>query len=123
MASGGRVLTYFLQYLGNATATILLAEYQAAGTRGRDLLDGAKEIKIFGKYFPVKATIENITGLSSHADQWELIGWLAQLTTKPPKVFLVHGEEEALQAMKDKIEEVYHWPVTIPELNEVISVE
>jgi metallo-beta-lactamase family protein len=122
MASGGRVLTYFLQYLGNTTATILLAGYQAAGTRGRDLLDGTKEIKIFGKYFSVKAAIENITGLSSHADQAELIGWLAQLTTTPSNIFLVHGEEEALQAMKDKIEEVYHWHVTIPKLNEVVSV-
>ena len=122
MATGGRVLTYFLQYLSNTTATILLAGYQAAGTRGRDLLDGAKEIKIFGKYFPVKATIENITGLSSHADQAELIGWLSQLATTPSNVFLVHGEEDALQAMKLKIEDVYHWHVTIPKLNEVISV-
>lgn len=122
MASGGRVLTYFIQYLGNRSATILLAGYQAAGTRGRDLLDGAKEIKIFGKYFPVRATIENITGLSSHADQAELIGWLSELTTPPSDVFLVHGEDDALQAMKVKIEEVYHWPVTIPKLNEVICV-
>ena len=122
MASGGRVLTYFIQYLGNPSATILLAGYQAAGTRGRDLLDGAKEIKIFGKYFPVRATIENITGLSSHADQAELIGWLSELTTTPSDIFLVHGEDDALQAMKVKIEEVYHWPVTIPKLNEVICV-
>lgn len=122
MASGGRVLTYLIQYLGNSAATILLAGYQAAGTRGRDLMDGAKEIKIFGKYFPVKATIENITGLSSHADQTELIDWLSELTTTPSNIFLVHGEGEALQAMKDKIEEVYHWPVTIPKLNDVISV-
>ena len=75
-----------------------------------------------GKYFPVKATIENITGLSSHPDQAELMGWLSKLTTTPSNIFLVHGEEEALQAIKDKIEGVYHWPVTIPKLNEVISV-
>lgn len=122
MASGGRVLTYLVQYLGIANATILLAGYQAVGTRGRDLMDGAKEIKIFGKYFPVVAHIENIQGLSSHADQAELIGWLSHLATPPANVFLVHGEEVALQAMKAKIEEVYHWPVTIPGLNEVFEV-
>lgn len=122
MASGGRVLTYFIQYIGNPSATILLAGFQAAGTRGRDLLEGAKEIKVFGKYFPVKASIKNITGLSSHADQAELISWLSELTTTPSNIFLVHGEEDALQAMKDKIEEVYHWPVIIPKLNDLFSV-
>ncbi len=122
MATGGRVLTYFIQYLGNPSATILLAGYQAAGTRGRDLLDGARELKIFGKYWPVSATIENITGLSAHADQAGLIDWLSALTDAPPKVFLVHGEEDGLQAMKAKIEEVYHWEAAITELNEVVIV-
>ena len=70
----------------------------------------------------VKAAIENIEGLSSHADQNELIGWLSKLNTIPSNIFLVHGEEDSLNAMKNKIEEVYDWNVTIPKLNDVFEV-
>lgn len=122
MASGGRVLTYLLQYIGNPTATILLAGYQAEGTRGRALLEGATEIKLFGKYFPVKATIENIDGLSSHADQHDLIKWLDKLTTPPKHLFIVHGETDGAQGLQDKIKEVYGWDAHIPILNEVVTV-
>ncbi len=122
MATGGRVLTYMLQYLPNPSATMLLAGYQAEGTRGRDLLDGAKEIKIYGKFFPVRATVESITGLSAHADQGELIAWLSALKTKPANIFLIHGETDALQAIQAKIKEVYNWDATIPKLNEVFTI-
>ncbi len=122
MATGGRVLTYMLQYLPDANATMLLAGYQAEGTRGRDLLDGAKEIKIFGKFFPVRAKVENITSLSSHADQGELINWLSKLESKPENIFLIHGEAEALAALKAKIMEVYGWEATIPALNETYAL-
>lgn len=87
MVSGGRVLTYLLQYIGNPNATILLAGYQAEGTRGRLLLEGAKEIRLFGKDFPVKASIDQIEGLSAHADQQELIDWLSKLRTCPEEIF------------------------------------
>lgn len=119
MASGGRVLTYFVQYLGSPASTILLAGYQAEGTRGRALLNGAKEIKIFGKFFPVKARIENLEGLSSHADQQGLIEWLSKLTTRPTEIFIVHGEHEAAAALKNKIKEVYDWDAAIPKLNQI----
>jgi metallo-beta-lactamase family protein len=122
MASGGRVLTYFVQYLGKPSATILLAGFQAEGTRGRALLEGATELKIFGKYFPVKATIENIEGLSSHADQHDLIEWMGKLKTSPEKIFIVHGEHDAALALQSKIKEVYGWNSSIPELNEEIII-
>lgn len=123
MASGGRVLTYFVQYLGNPSATILLVGYQAEGTRGRALLDGAKEVKIFGKYFPVKAEIKNLEGLSAHADQKGLIDWLSKLNSTPSEIFIVHGEHNASVGLKNKIQEVYGWNVAIPKLNQISQIE
>jgi metallo-beta-lactamase family protein len=72
----------------------LLAGYQAEGTRARKLLEGEKEIKIFGKFYPVRATIGNIEGLSVHADQGELIRWLNKLDHAPGEIFIVHGEKK-----------------------------
>ncbi len=119
MATGGRILTYFVQYLGNASSTILLVGFQAEGTRGRALLEGAKEIKLYGKMFPVKARIENIEGLSSHADQKELIAWLSELKSAPAEIFITHGEHVSSVALKDKIKEIYDWNAAIPKLNQV----
>lgn len=118
MASGGRVLSYFAQYIGNPNATILLAGYQAEGTRGRALLDGADELKLFGKFFPVKAKIELIEGLSAHADQQELINWLSKLSNCPDEIFIVHGEHEAAVGLKKKIKEIYGWNAAIPKINQ-----
>jgi metallo-beta-lactamase family protein len=122
MATGGRVLTYMLNYLPNPTATILLAGFQSEGTRGRDLLDGATEIKIFGKFFSVKAKIENITSLSSHAGQPGLINWLSKLDAPPKGIFLVHGETDALEALQAKLKEVYGWDATIAVRDAIVTV-
>ncbi|MDO9001065.1 MAG: MBL fold metallo-hydrolase [Bacteroidota bacterium] len=122
MASGGRVLTYFQQFLGDPSATILLVGYQAEGTRGRQLLEGAKEIKLYGKYYSVKAKIENVEGLSAHADQKGLIDWMSQLKKKPEKIFIVHGEPQSADALRVKIKDVYGWDSVIPSLNEIIKI-
>lgn len=118
MASGGRVLTYFLQYIGNPNATILLAGYQAEGTRGRLLLEGTNQIRLFGKDFPVRATIDQIDGLSAHADQQELIDWLSGLKKCPEEIFIVHGEKQGAIGLKNKIKEVYGWNAAVPKLNQ-----
>ena len=118
MASGGRVLTYFLQYIGNPNATILLAGYQAEGTRGRLLLEGTREIRLFGKNLPVKASIEQIEGLSAHADQQELVDWLSKLKTCPEEIFIVHGEKRGSIGLKNKIKEIYGWNAATPKLNQ-----
>ena len=123
MASGGRVLTYFVQYLGDPSATVLLVGYQAEGTRGRALLEGAKEIKLFGKYFPVRAEVKNIEGLSSHADQQGLISWLSKLDSDPENIFIVHGEPDAALALKDQINKVYNWDAIILELNQSVIIQ
>jgi metallo-beta-lactamase family protein len=122
MASGGRVLTYFQQYLGDPSAIILLVGYQAEGTRGRQLLEGASEVKLYGKFYSVKAKIENVEGLSAHADQKGLIEWMNQLKKKPEKIFIVHGEALSSDALRVKIKDVYGWDCEIPSLNEIINI-
>jgi metallo-beta-lactamase family protein len=116
MATGGRVLNYFAKYIGDPSATILLVGYQANGTRGRSLLDGEKSIKFFGKDFEVRARIAYLQGLSAHADQEGLIDWMSEIENEPSKIFVVHGEKMASQALADKIEEVYSWKSDLPPL-------
>lgn len=96
MVTGGRVLTYLQQLIDETSTSIALVGYQAEGTRGRKLLEGATEIKIYGKYYPVKATIYQIESLSAHADQFELLDWASSIKNIPEKVFLVHGELSSL---------------------------
>lgn len=122
MASGGRVLAYMSRYIGDKNSCILLAGYQAKGTRGRALLEGAEEIKMFGKYFPVKASIQNLEGISAHADQEEILDWLDQLEKAPQKIFLVHGEPESCAALKDKIRERYGYNCEIPLMNQKFNL-
>lgn len=116
MVSGGRVLTYIQQYIGKPETTLLLAGFQAEGTRGRKLLEGAFEVKIYGKYYPVKAEILNIQELSAHADQSELLDWLSEIKNTPEKVFLIHGEQQAADAFRVKLKDVYGWESITPEL-------
>ncbi|MBA2614094.1 MAG: MBL fold metallo-hydrolase [Bacteroidetes bacterium] len=123
MASGGRVLTYFEHYLNDLKATILLVGFQGEGTRGRELLQGAKEIKMRGKLWPVKANVLLVEGLSAHADQRELINWLSELKNRPSKIFITHGEKESSKALSEKIKTVYGWNSEIPELNQITEVK
>lgn len=122
MVTGGRVLTYLQQLIDESSTTVLLVGYQAEGTRGRQLEDGAHEIRFFGKYYPVKASIRSIESLSAHADQNDLINWMRNIKNIPEKVFLIHGEPTALDAFRVKIKATYHWNVTIPKLRDVEKV-
>lgn len=123
MASGGRVLTYMQQYLGDAKATILLVGYQAEGTRGRQLLDGIKEIKLLGQFYKVNAEIKNIEGLSAHADQNGLLDWLSDIKKAPERIFIVHGEGQSADAFRVKLKDVYGWDAEIPVLNEIVKID
>lgn len=114
MITGGRVLGYLERYIGLPETTVIIIGYQAEGTRGRKLLEGAKEIKIYGKYYSVLANILEIEALSAHGDQNDLINWLSDLEVKPTKVFLVHGENEPADELRIKISEKYHFDCTVP---------
>ena len=120
MVTGGRVLTYLQQHIDRDNTTILLVGYQAEGTRGRQLLEGAHDLKIFGKYYSVKAKIVHLESLSAHADQQELIDWMAEIESPPKEVFLIHGEPNSLDAFRVKIESTYNYKVTIPKLGETV---
>jgi len=107
MITGGRVLSYLEHYIELPETTVLLIGYQAEGTRGRKLLEGATELKIRGKYFAVHANILEIQSLSAHGDQNDLLNWLSALENKPDKVFLVHGENQPADELRIKIQEKY----------------
>ncbi|BDA78654.1 MBL fold metallo-hydrolase [Leptospira kobayashii] len=123
MATGGRVLSYMEQSLGDNESLILLVGYQAAGTRGRKLLRGDTEIKIRGKYYEVRCDVESIDGLSAHADQSELLEWISHLKKQPEKICIVHGEPEAAHSLREKIEKTSNGEVIVPELNDTITFE
>lgn len=119
MVTGGRVLTYLQQLIDEPSTTVLLVGYQAEGTRGRQLKEGVHEIRFFGKYFPVKATIKTIESLSAHADQEDLLNWMKTIKNIPEMVYLIHGEPTALDAFRTKIKNTYGWHVKIPQLTDV----
>lgn len=122
MVTGGRVLTYLRYYLDKPETIVLLAGYQAEGTRGRQLQEGAHEIKLHGKYIPVKATIKTIESLSAHADQSELIDWIRAIKNVPEHLFLVHGEPTALDAFRVKIKDELQLKAIIPHINETFTL-
>ena len=122
MITGGRVLSYLERYIGLPETTVIIIGYQAEGTRGRKLLEGAKDIKIHGKYYDVKATILEIESLSAHADQKGLLNWLSELKTKPKKVFLVHGENQPADEIRIKIKEQYGYDCTVPLMGQEIEL-
>ena len=114
MITGGRVLSYLERYIELPETTVIIIGYQAEGTLGRKLLEGDKEVKIYGKYYPVKANILEIEGLSAHGDQKDLVNWLSALENTPTKVFLVHGEKQPADELRIKIIERYGFDCTIP---------
>ncbi|NRS90042.1 metallo-beta-lactamase family protein [Flavobacterium sp. 7E] len=114
MVTGGRVLSYLQEFIGTPETTVIIVGYQAEGTRGRKLTEGAKEVKIYGKQYPVLARITEIKGLSAHGDQKDLLNWLSELKHKPKKVFLVHGENQPADELRLKIIEKYGFDCCIP---------
>lgn len=122
MATGGRLLTYFEHCIGKPETTVIFTGYQAEGTRGRKLLEGDKEIKIYGRYYSVKANILEIQGLSAHGDQKNLLNWLSDLQNKPQKLFLVHGENEPADEMRIKITENYGFDCCVPLMGTEIEI-
>ena len=122
MITGGRVLSYLERYIVDEKNTVLMVGYQAEGTRGRKLLEGAKEIKFYGKYYPVNANVLLVEGLSAHGDQKDLINWLSELENKPQKVFLIHGENSAADELRIKINETYGFDCVVPLLEQIIEI-
>lgn len=118
MLTGGRVLEYMKHLAPHENNIILLIGYQAEGTMGRSLQNKSHEVKIYGQYYPVRARVAEISGLSAHADQAELLQWLKNFKHLPKKIFLVHGEPSALEALRVKIFDELNIPVDIQKQDE-----
>jgi metallo-beta-lactamase family protein len=120
MASGGRVVHHLKAFLPNPNNTVLFVGFQAAGTRGSAMIDGAESIKIHGQYIPVNANVELVSNLSAHADYSEILDWLGGFENAPKTTFITHGEPVAADAMRRHIEEKLHWNTIVPEYLETV---
>ncbi|VAW37313.1 Metallo-beta-lactamase family protein, RNA-specific [hydrothermal vent metagenome] len=115
MATGGRVLHHLIRFLPDNRNTIVFTGYQAGGTRGQKLRDGAKHLQIFGREVEVTANIEKIPSFSAHADYREMIDWLKQSKNLNPKqVFVVHGEADAADEFRLRLKKEFGWHITVP---------
>lgn len=122
MLSGGRVLHHLKAFGPDPRNTIVLAGFQAAGTRGEALEHGAREIKVHGEYIDIRAQIKILENVSAHADYSEILEWLSQSKMQPEKVFITHGESSAADELRRRITEKFGWDCKIPEQNEKIKL-
>jgi metallo-beta-lactamase family protein len=122
MATGGRVLHHLKAALPDSRNTVLLVGFQAEGTRGRQLLDGAPAIKIHGQMIPVHAHVVRIDSMSAHADSQEILRWLRGFTRAPSSTFLVHGEPIAMEALDAAIKGQLQWHTKMPQHEERVEL-
>jgi metallo-beta-lactamase family protein len=122
MATGGRVLHHLAATLPTPKHTVLFVGYQAAGTRGRLLVDGAKLVRIKGRDVPVAARIERIDSMSAHADAGEIMRWLDAFEHPPAMTYLVHGEATPLEALRARISTERQWPVHVARHHELVEI-
>ncbi len=111
MATGGRILHHLKLRLPDSRTTVLLVGYQAAGTRGRLLQEGAKALRMYGEQVPVRAKVETLSGMSAHADRDEILRWLSGFKKAPRQVYIVHGEPEPAQHLAESIRSRFGWNV------------
>ena len=123
MCEVGRIKHHLKHNIWNPKSTILFVGYQAPGTLGYQIVNGAKTVKIFGEEFAVNARVEYIEGYSGHADQEGLMDFIYSFIKKPKNIFLVHGEEESQEVLRDKIEQETNIPVIVPDFGETYDIE
>lgn len=122
MATGGRVTHHLERFLPDRRNSVALVGYQAAGTRGRTLLEGAEVLKMHGKYIPVRAEVCDLPGFSVHADRDEIVSWLRTAEREPDTVIVVHGEEAASDSMRGTIRSTLGWNAVVPSTGERFSL-
>ena len=123
MCTGGRVKHHLVNNITRPECTILFVGYQAVGTLGRHIVNGAEEVRILGRKHPVRAKIVRISGFSAHADKNELFRWLSGLKKAPKRVFVVHGEEESAEHFRDYVSEKTGWDVSVPEYGDEVILD
>lgn len=123
MATGGRVVHHLAHQLPDPRNCVVLTGYQAVGTRGRQLLEGARQVKMHGRYVPVRAEIVDVPYFSVHADAEDIVGWLGRAPEPPEIVYVVHGEPSASAALARRIGEDLGWPAVVPRLGERVRLD
>jgi metallo-beta-lactamase family protein len=123
MCTGGRIKHHLVNNITREESTILFVGYQASGTLGRHIVDGAKSVRILGQYYPVRARIAQVHGFSAHADRDELIKWLSSLTKPPRRVFITHGELDASQSLEGLIREAKGWETLVPRYRQQVLLD
>jgi metallo-beta-lactamase family protein len=123
MATGGRIIHHLEHLLPDRRHTVVLTGYQAVGTRGRQLLEGARDVKIHGRYVPVRAEVVSIDDFSVHADAEEVLDWLARAPEPPGTAYVVHGEPESAQALVGRIRDDLGWNAVVPRYGERVLLD
>jgi len=122
MCNAGRIKHHLRHNLGRPECSVLITGFQAQGTLGRRLVDGARRVRIFGEDIPVRASIHTVGGFSAHADQPALLAWAARIRKPPQQVFVVHGEAPAALAFAERLRSDRRWTVTVPELGQRVQL-
>jgi metallo-beta-lactamase family protein len=122
MATGGRVLHHLKYQLPSSRNTVVLTGFQVPGTRGRSLLEGARQVKIHGKYIPVRAEVVATHAYSAHADATQMVAWLSGMPEPPETAYVVHGEEDAARALAGRLAEELGWNAVVPRYLERVRI-
>jgi len=123
MCNGGRIKHHLVSNISRKESTILFVGYQAVGTLGRQIVDGAKIVRILGKKYRVKARIAQMNGFSAHADRNELLQWLSSIRNQPRGIFVTHGEEGASASLADAVREKFGWKVSVPQYKDEVTLD
>ena len=123
MCTGGRIKHHLVNNISRKESTIMFVGYQAIGTLGRLIVDGAKDVRILGQRYKVKAKVVQVNGLSAHADKNEMLNWLKKLKLPPKQIFLVHGEPESAQAFGAFLRAKTGWQVSIPAYEDQVVLD
>jgi metallo-beta-lactamase family protein len=123
MCTGGRVKHHLVNNITRPESTILFVGYQAHGTLGRHIVDGANSARILGQYYPVKARIAQVHGFSAHADQNELLKWLSSLSRPPRRLFITHGELDASKNLEALVREKQGWETLVPRYRQQVVLD
>ncbi|MEV7189523.1 MBL fold metallo-hydrolase RNA specificity domain-containing protein [Kitasatospora sp. NPDC093102] len=121
MATGGRVVHHLRRLLPDPHNSVLVVGFAALGTRARDLVDGARSVRMFGTYVPVRAEVVNVPGFSAHADADEVLGWLSGAPA-PDTVYIVHGEPRSSERLRTRIAKELGWNAVVPRPGERATV-
>jgi len=123
MCTGGRIKHHLVNNISREESTILFVGYQAVGTLGRHITDGAKEVRILGQYYPVRARIVQLNGFSAHADSSQLAGWLSSLRKPPRRIFVTHGESNASQHLASLVRSGSGWETVVPSYKDQVFLD